>query len=468
MIATLTPLHKNVPHLTDNEHLMLKVDVPKTYKDLQTVPPKHICFVLDTSGSMTAVFPTLIKSVKSGLSKLRDEDSISVICYNSKVTILCEWNKCTEALKKSLEERLNGLQCNGSTNISGALFQAIGQSMKVPKSTAVTTICMTDGLANEGVTDINNLAVMLKKVIPTNTTIHSLGFDVGHNPIFLKAVADVCNKGLYFFVENDDILKGSFVEIIGKTMEVAYQNVKLTLDALHTNFSDFQTGKDFKTLPLGDLHLGETRRWIIESKFIDNASKYEIRGQLHGFNVMDVQHEIVYADVVLERGDDYTVDENVAKKINLVSASKAVKLATTFAQKKQYGRAEKLLRATSQNLRGLPVIQEGLNNLARGLSDDSNILNISSHRMTSYQQALETDGDSVFQGTPGKGLWISPIRTPQKNTEGNTFYPSDDEEVTAQIVPLCSTAPQAPLAPPNLVRAPRSELSSTAGQKEEE
>lgn len=467
MEVTLTPLHKNLQHLTNEEQLMLKIIVPKEFKDVPTLPPKHTCFVLDISGSMRGVFSTLIKSVKSGLSKLREEDSVSVICYNSTVTLMCEWNKCTDAFKKTLEEKLNTLKCGGTTNISGALLKSIEQSMKVPNET-VTTIFLTDGVANEGVTDINNLGVMLKKMIPDNTTVHSLGFTAQHNPIFLKKIAEVCNQGTYVFIENDDVLKGSFVDIIGKTMEVAYQNAKLTLVADDVNFSDANTENDFSTLSLGDLHVGETRRWITTTKFTKVSPAYEIRAKVEALNVIGVKKEVEFVDVTLKRGDDTTVNDEVQKRIKLLSASKAVKLASEFALKKDYLGAERVLRNTSANLRGLPSIQQGLNELARGCSDNT-ILNTSSHRMTSYQQSLEVEGDSLFNGDPSVGLGISPIRkTPKALVVDTVFAPSDDEDAINQIVPLCSTGLQAPLVPPSLSRCPVYEGDNTSESLEED
>ena len=472
MEVTLTPLHKNIQHLTNEEQLMVKVVVPKEFKDVQTLPPKHLCFILDTSGSMTDVFGTLIKSVKSGINKLREEDTVCVICYNSTVTLMCEWNKCTDAFKKKLDEKLSGLKCGGSTNISGALLKSIEQSMKVPEET-VTTVFLTDGLANEGVTDINNLGVMLKKILPGNTTVHSLGFNEKHNPIFLKKVAEVCNNGTYVFIENEDVLKGSFIDIIGKTMEVAYQNVKLTLVSDDVNFSDRQTEKDFVTLPLGDLHIGETRKWIVNTKFTKENSNYEIRAKVEGMNVIEVKPEVNFEDITLTRGDNNTVDEEVEKRIHIIEASKAVKIASELANKRNFLGAEKILRHTSANLRGLPTIQHGLNELARGCSDNT-FLNTSSHRMTSYQQSLEVESDSLYNGPPSTGLGIiSPIKTPKKTVMVNTFFPpSDDEEddIKVQKPPLTRSIAQQnlPSIPANLFRDPQFEEGSTNESTEED
>ena len=466
MEVTLTPLHKNIQHLTNEEQLMVKIVVPKEFKDVQTLPPKHLCFILDTSGSMMDVFGTLIKSVKSGINKLREEDTVCVICYNSTVTLMCEWNKCTDAFKKKLDEKLSGLHCGGSTNISGALLKSIEQSMKVPEET-VTTVFLTDGLANEGVTDINNLGVMLKKILPNNTTVHSLGFNEKHNPIFLKKVAEVCNNGTYVFIENEDVLKGSFIDIIGKTMEVAYQNVKLTLVADDVNFSDRQTEEDFVTLPLGDLHIGETRKWIVNTKFTKENPNYEIRAKVEGINVIEVKPEVNFEDITLTRGDNNTVDEEVEKRIHIIEASKAVKIASELASKRNFLGAEKVLRHTSANLRGLPTIQHGLNELARGCSDNT-LLNTSSHRMTSYQQSLEVENDSLYSGPPSTGLGIiSPIKTPKKTFMVNTFFPPSDEEEDDDIKVqkpqlIRSTAQQnLPSAPPNLFDGPQFEEGST-------
>lgn len=466
MEVTLTPLHKNIQHLTNEEQLMVKLVVPKEFKDVQSLPPKHLCFILDTSGSMKDVFDTLIKSVKSGINKLREVDTVCIICYNSTVTLMCEWNKCTDAFKKKLDDKMSGLGCGGSTNISGALLKSIEQSMKVPEET-VTTIFLTDGLANEGVTDINNLGVMLKKMVPENTTVHSLGFTTKHNPIFLKKVAEVCNNGTYVFIQNEDVLKGSFVDIIGKTMEVVYQNVKLTLVADDVNFSDHQTEKDFVTLPLGDLHIGETRKWIVNTKFTKENSNYELRAKIEGLNVIEVKPEVYFEDITLTRGDDNTVEKEVEKRINIIEVSKAVKLASKLANERNFLGAEKILRHTSANLRGIPTIQLGLNELARECSDN-NLLNTSSHRMTSYQQSLEVESDSLYSGPPSNGLGIiSPIKTPQKTLTVNNFFPPSDEEEDDEIIvqkPRLkrSTAQQiVPSDPANLFHGSQFEEDST-------
>ena len=124
--------------------------------------------------------------------------------------------------------------------------------------------------------------------------------------------------------------------------------------------------------------------------------------------------------------DDSTKNNEVEQRINLIEASKAVKLATDFTMKKDYANAERILRDTSESLRGLPTVQRGLNELARCCSDNL-ILNTSS-QLTSYQQSLEVENDSIFTGPPSTGLGISPIKTPRKTLFVDTFFPPSDDE----------------------------------------
>ena len=249
-------------------------------------------------------------------------------------------------------------------------------------------------------------------------------------------------------------------------MEVAYQNVKVTLVADDINFSDAQTEKDFSTLSLGDLHVGETRRWIFTTKFTKESPTYEIRAKVEGFNVIEVKPEVNFADVIMERGDDNTVNAEVEKRINVLTASKAVKKATEFAMKRDFLGAEKILRHTSATLRGLPTIKEGLDELARGCSDNT-ILNTSSHRMTSYQQSLDTESDSIFIGPPSTGLLgISPIKTPKKMVVNTFFPPSDEEEevptVQKPTLKRSIALQNPPASAPSSFQIPQFEVDSTS------
>ena len=422
--------HVQVPHLAKDETFMLQLTTPELHKEIQTLPPKHICVVLDTSGSMTSTFKYVVKGLNIALDKLRSEDSISVVSYDTEVKLLCEWNKCTDSFKNALKGKLHDLKCRGGTNISGALLKAVEQCMKVKDT--VSVIFFTDGLATHGVTDINTLGIMLKRLIPENATMHALGYGKAHNPIFLQKCAEACNNGLYFYIENTDKLHGAFVDIIGKTFELFCQNLKLNLTGENVNFKCLSRAEDFENTSLGDINLNETLKFLFKAKFTKEVPSYNIKYKISGFNVIDVKETEVEGCFEISRGDDNSKDKNVENKVQLLRVSQAVKAAAAAASKRDYKLAESMVRCASDNLVGFPTIRKNLNELVNDFGRGADALQTSSHRLTSYQQDL-MKGSTVFSNTPKQIVFgTSPIN----------FFPDDADEFAGPIpTPIMPKAP---------------------------
>lgn len=425
MIVNFIPHHSEIPQLETEEYFMLQMEVEKKIEDVETTPPKNIVFAVDTSGSMALTFHEMRRCLSLALHKLRPEDSVSILSYNSTVEIICEWNHCSEGFLKTVDQKLKDLQCNGGTNISGALLKCVEQSMK--KDEPVTVIFFTDGHANLGVTDINSLGIMAKKLIPENAVVHTLGFHKDHNPLFLKKISEVCNNGTYFFIENEDSLQGALLEIMGKTFEVVYQNMSVELQSDGMIFH--QDDKPIQTLSLGDMHLGEKKRWLVKGSFVEMKESYDINLTTKAYNVIGMSEFETKTTEEVKRGDTNVLNKDVQTKIDLTNAANAVKRAAEAVSKRKFKYAQSLVREASASLRGLPTVQKNLNNLVNEFHDeDEDILSTSCHRLTSYQDELN-HSDSLFNGTPSQHLGLSPIKTPTKKIN---FFPEEDEPGTVK------------------------------------
>ena len=315
MDTTFTPLYRQLPYLSDTAHFMLKTAVPKP-DDADALPAKHVCWVLDTSGSMKDTFPSVKRALARGIAMLRPEDFVSILSYSSDVKMLCEWNKCTDAFKESIVEKLDDVRCDGESNLSGALLQAIDQSMKVDDQTVV--VFFTDGKANVGVTDLNRLGVIVKKMVPERGAIHMLGVGT-HDPVFLQKISEASN-GQYHFVDTKDKVQSAFIECIGKTMEVAYQNIKLTLQSVDVHFERFRDGKAFKELHLGDIHIGETRKFVFTGTLLVGRETYEVPYKIEAVNILKGEVVVCDGTFTLTRGDDNTEDSEVRKQVDFHKA----------------------------------------------------------------------------------------------------------------------------------------------------
>ena len=420
MNVNFIPHHSEIPQLQSEEYFMLEIEVEKKIEDVEATPPKNIIFAVDTSGSMALTFSEMRRCLSLALHKLRPEDSVSILSYSSTVEVVCEWNHCSEGFLKKVDDKLKDLRCNGGTNISGALLKCVEQSMK--KTEPVSVIFFTDGHANLGVTDINSLGIMAKKLIPENATVHTLGFHKDHNSLFLKKISEVCNNGTYFFIENEDALQGALLDVIGKTFEVIYQNLSVELKSDGMIFH--QDDKPIQTLSLGDMHLGEKKRWLVKGSFVEMKENYDINLTSKAYNVIGMSEFESKTTIEVKRGDTNVVNNDVQTKIELTNAAKAVKLAAEAISKRKFKHAQSLVREASSNLRGLPSVKKNLDKLVNEFNDeDDEILSTSCHRLTSYQDELN-HSDSLFNGTPSQHLGLSPIKTPTKKIN---FFPEEDE-----------------------------------------
>lgn len=441
------PLHTQLHHTQSDDYLLLKMTAPSSFGDVTSAPPKRICFVIDTSGSMADAIGTVTSALIKGVEKLRDQDSVCVVAYDSEVQLLCEWNKVTDGFKQVLTNKIRGLKASGSTNISGALLKSMEQSMKAGDDT-VAIVFLTDGKANRGVTDINVLGPMIAKMVPSRTSIFTLGFGNEHDPVFMGKISEVA-RGSYYYIEHEDSVEDAFLGIIGKTMDICFQNLSLKVQADKMHLSNCAAEEEFTTLHLGDMHLGETRTWLFHAKYLEGLPSYQWTYEVSGINVITTEAVCETGDASIERGEDTSVDALVQKRIRLTTASKQLKRATVEASKQNFNGAFNIIRETSMSMKGLPELQENLNDIANHLLDSNQMF-----RMSSLEQSMRDDSL----------LGMSPIAVVRNKTvHPNILQPTERDGIkTWSITPSNSTPDETlRLPPPTRIGTVRHETNST-------
>lgn len=434
MSITFDLEHQELKYDQQNETAMFTLSAP-TMEDISRLPPQNVCFVVDISGSMNAHERAIKNALLMGIDKLRDVDQVSILTYSDTVTVLCEWNTVTEALKKMVKDRVAGVRCGGGTNISGALFQAIDQSYKLETKNA-TVIFFTDGKANKGVTDVNRLGMMVKNILGSTldefglpitndrkTSIHTLGFGSSHERVFLETISNVAN-GKYNYIENDDHLADAFQDIIGDTLEIALQNVKLTLESDDVNFNEYEDNTELNELKLDDAICGRPRQYLVTLNFIGEKKEYDISYTLSAINVLSGEKISVENKVRLLRGDDNHVNSEVTKRKKELLAVKAIQQAREKAEKGKMNEAFNLIHETSLQMDGLPNVRNNLNVLSQDLLAPNLYMQRGNFRMSSVERGLSENTNSYFTRQPEQILGLSPIKMERKLSITPTTTPT--------------------------------------------
>jgi len=231
-------------------------------------PPIHLALVVDRSSSMEGEKLDLTKKAAVYfMNWLTRRDYLTVVTYNESVDLLVPHTPLTE--KRATAGRIESIQADGTTNLSGGWLRALSDLETQRKSGHLyRVLLMTDGLANAGLTDPARLrdiaSAYRKKGIATTT----LGFGLDFDEKLLKALADA-GGGRYHYVREPEQLASAFQEEFGELAAIVAQNLELRVAAEETTkvtevLSDLpvEHGERNIVARLGDVRAGDVRQLL--------------------------------------------------------------------------------------------------------------------------------------------------------------------------------------------------------------
>lgn len=138
--------------------------------------PRHIVYVLDTSGSMTSRIDRARQELRDSLAGLQPGESFDIITFSDKVrTFDGQMDPATPEMVRRADYFLGTLQVIGGTNLDDALGRALSmQGVNV-------VFVMTDGVPTQGETNFRKIARNVRALNSSHARIYTVGL-VGKNP----------------------------------------------------------------------------------------------------------------------------------------------------------------------------------------------------------------------------------------------------------------------------------------------
>lgn len=185
--------------------------------------PVDLVVVLDRSGSMEGQKITDARQAVIGLmERLTSGDRMAVITYSNGVELVSQLTSMTNANRQNLAARVRMIQPGGGTNLGAGLEYGISlfSSLSSLKSTAVAgrqrkIILISDGLANQGVTDPHSLGRMAANGTEYSLGVSTVGVGNEFNELLMTTIADH-GAGNYYFLENPK----AFAKVFAKEFEM--------------------------------------------------------------------------------------------------------------------------------------------------------------------------------------------------------------------------------------------------------
>lgn len=239
--------------------------------------PLNLALVFDRSGSMKeeSKIGFLRQAGHLVTDNLTKQDHVALVAFSHQVQTLAPLHQVVN--REYLHHRIDELFAEGHTNLSGGLLEGCAQlDKRLDQPGLHHVILLTDGLANRGVTDPNELVRLAQRCAQRGITITTIGVGSEYNETLLSQMA-TAGSGRYAYAAKPDEIPAALEKELGNLLAVVAQNVKLEMDlppgiALEKVFGrdePFAPGK--LELPLGDFASGEERVLLARFRVTNGA-----------------------------------------------------------------------------------------------------------------------------------------------------------------------------------------------------
>jgi len=214
-------------HSRRQRHLRVEVVAPRS-------GPRGVLslgLVLDRSGSMEGAKLNLAREgAIRAIRSLRAEDCLSVVSYGDDVRVLIRSGSAGDSVKRVAEHRLRQIEAGGNTDLCGGWLRGCEQvGLGLSDGRRGRCLLLTDGLANEGITDrptiVGHAAELRKRGVTTST----LGVGRDFDEVLLREMAEA-GGGNFYFAESPVQLSDFIAGETGEALNVVARDVALVID----------------------------------------------------------------------------------------------------------------------------------------------------------------------------------------------------------------------------------------------
>lgn len=215
----------------NEESKLLLIGLQGKEVDISDLPPSHLVFLIDVSGSMWDAnkLPLVKKALYLLVENLRSQDRISIVTYAGSDSVVMEGVTGDNKLK--ITEAIESLEAGGSTAGSKGIETAYEIARKYyVKEGNNRVILATDGDFNVGVSSEGELTRLIEKKRKEGVYLSVMGFGQGNiKDNKMEALADNGN-GNYYYIDSLLEAKKVLVEEMGGTLLTIASDVKLQVE----------------------------------------------------------------------------------------------------------------------------------------------------------------------------------------------------------------------------------------------
>ncbi len=360
-------------------------------------PPLNLSLVLDRSGSMedTGKIEYLKKAAKMAVDRLSGKDYLSIVEYDDQITVM--WPSARVESTYPIKRLIDALEPRGSTNLVGGMMRGVDEVQDrlddiESDKTISRVLLLSDGLANQGVTDPREIRRLVRAAKKDGVRISTMGLGRDYDEDLMQAIAEYAG-GTYYYIEHPNQMARIFEQELRTLFTTVAKDVRF-------EFSAAQGIKDVQVVSFGsaeepgssdfdmeDFYAGEKRSLLLriepeEGLFEDHSGNVGI-GEI-SFTYKEAETGLVeefISRVTVELTDDKNRAAAATNNEVLVEARlfEAERLHTAAISQYEAGNFE--------------VADEMMASLAEDVEADNSVLN--DQRLDNKIEALRVERDQM-------------------------------------------------------------------------
>ena len=194
-------------------------------------PPVNLGFVLDRSGSMGSQDKLGLarQATLEAVHRLDDPDRFAAVVYDNEIEVVVESVVASPESRRLAADRLQRIDARGSTDLHGGWLAGCEQVAGNLQPEGVNRVLLlTDGLANVGVFDHDQLIAAAYDLRRRGVTTSTFGVGTDFDEALLQGMADA-GGGHFYFVGDVTQMRDHITSEVGETLEVVAREVALEL-----------------------------------------------------------------------------------------------------------------------------------------------------------------------------------------------------------------------------------------------
>ncbi len=199
-------------------------------------PPLDVGFALDRSGSMSGAPIQLVKqAVRECALALRPDDRVALVTYDDRIDVLYPLQAVSPSTIVERRNALDGVDARGSTNLGDGWLTAcreLAGHAPNPNGNAGLrirrSILLTDGLANVGITSVDELVTHAHSLRQKDVSTSAMG--VGHHfdESLLSSMAEA-GGGDFAFVNRPSEIPAFFARELDRVQRIVLAGTVVTI-----------------------------------------------------------------------------------------------------------------------------------------------------------------------------------------------------------------------------------------------